>query len=179
MHDPLVVAFCIPRPWPPRRRGRYRSPLVTVWHREPRGHDAFTVCRYDGWWKLHFWHWKLQIHALQESRRWLLTRCAWCGGPSRKGDPVNCARSWDGPRGRWWQGDPGLYHQDCSAIAAAHAACTCTDPVLDEGTYGLCARCGKRRAYGRTPGWVAHDRELAAIPAGRRCPSLLPSRAPR
>ena len=68
MHDPDVVAFTIRRPWPRRRRTllgrRYWPPLVTVWHREPRGHDAGTVCRhYDRvtcrvlpGWRLHIWH---------------------------------------------------------------------------------------------------------------------------
>lgn len=66
MHDPLVVAFHIRRPWPQRtsRKARHaekwwRPPyvnirgrewwfpsLITIWHNEPGGADSNTVCRY-------------------------------------------------------------------------------------------------------------------------------------
>lgn len=44
MHDPLVVAFEIRRPWPRRNPSkfgpRWRWPeMVTVWHREPGNKD--------------------------------------------------------------------------------------------------------------------------------------------
>jgi hypothetical protein len=242
MHDPLVVAFEIHRPWPRREhshdsirphrpdhvfprwrfklhhdcltcdeqeraehagkrffpwwrpsswtpfwtvagRGLYWPSLVTVWHREPGGHDSGEVCRHyvrwldaDGRWQmkvLHGWrfhvhHWKVQVHPLQALRRWALTRCAWCGGKSRRGDYVNVSHQWDGPTGRWWQGAPGLFHHDCSAVESAHRACTCADPITEHDRYGWCARCGKFRAFDRPPLSVAADRILAAIPAGRR-----------
>jgi hypothetical protein len=233
MHDPLVVAFEIPRPWPqrstlpaadkksvrwrirlhhdhvpgpggcqddpPHRDGAfpwwrprsyssfwrlagrdfYWPPLITVWHREPGGHDALSVCcnrvqRADGTWKFtgrwrwHVHHWKIQVPPLQELRRRLLTRCAWCGGRSRKGDMVNFSHSWDGPRGRWWRGAPGLFHMDCSSIASAHAACLCERPVTEHDGYGRCARCEKFRAYKVPEEQLARQRELAAIPDGAR-----------
>lgn len=230
MHDPFVVAFEIPRPWPQRStlsaapdrsvrwrirlhhdhvpsceddpphkagarpwwrprsyskfwrlagRDFYWPALITVWHREPGGHDALTVCRErkqrpDGTWKLtngwrwHIHHWRLQVPPLQEARRRLLTRCAWCGGRSRKADPVNVSHSWDGPRGRWWRGEPGLFHMDCSAIHSAHATCVCERPIFDYDGWGTCARCSKVRSYGRTEEQLARVRELQKIPAGQR-----------
>jgi hypothetical protein len=190
MHDPLVVAFEIRRPWPKRSRARYIDgtpaptfrywpSIITVWHREPGGHDALTICRKrtqqpDGTWKysrtwiFHVHHWKLQIHPLQHLRRRMLTRCTWCGGRSRKTDPVNVSHQWDGPRGRWWRGEPGLFHEDCSAIKSAHGTCLCDDPLTQESDYGPCARCGKYRTFGLTEEALARMRPLAEIPAGGR-----------
>lgn len=179
MHDPLVVAFEIRRPRPKTSRPRntdgtpvkpirYWPSLVTVWHREPGGHDSGTVCKWDTRWRFHVHHWRIQVPPLQELRRRLLTRCAWCGGRHRKGDAVNVSHSWDGPRGRWWQGEPGLYHGDCSAVASAHATCVCESPVLEHDGYGQCARCGKSRSFGTTEERLTRARELAVIPEGSR-----------
>lgn len=194
MHDPLTVAFEIKRPWPQTSRPktidgialpphRYWPPLVTIWHREPGGHDSGDICehyrRYQDeageWqtkiqrgWRLHAHHWKIQIHPLQGLRRRLLTRCAWCSGRSRKDDVVNHSNSWDGPRGRWWQGEPGLYHGDCSAIARAHAMCVCEGPVLEHDGYGRCARCNAYRAWGASDEELARVRELKKIQSGQR-----------
>lgn len=209
MHDPLVVAFEIRRPWPHRTKspysgrwgvhwpyihlaGRgYRFPcLITVWHREPGGHDSGDICRHHSrvqdpltgeWrykfhhgWRFHIHHWRVQVAPLQELRRRLLTRCTWCGGRSRKGDSVNVSHQWDGPRGHWWQGELGLYHVDCSSISSAHSACVCEDAITDQDGYGWCAACGKYRGYGKTEEHLARMRELAAIPAGRRRGSEAP-----
>lgn len=167
--------------WRLAGRDLFWPPMITIWHREPGGADALSVCqrRYQGrdgqlhltrTWHLHLHHWRLQVHPAQEARRRLLTRCAWCGGRHRKGDPVNVSHSWDGPRGRWWQGEPGLYHMNCSAVEIAARACTCTEPAPEHGDYGRCWRCGKYRAFGRTDEQVRRERALAAIPAGTRPP---------
>jgi hypothetical protein len=214
MHDPMVVAHEIRRPWPSRssfsngerrwqiryswatwrtlwKPGTYRAfwtlagrefffpALVVVWHVEPGGRDCGEVCKHwrtkrdgqrvpDRRWKWHIRHWKLQFPPLQALRRSLLTRCAWCGGRSRKGDQVNCSHQWDGPRGKWWHGEPGLFHADCSSIERAHATCLCADPLLSNGDYGRCAFCGKFRAW-RQRGEDA-TRTLASVPAGQRDP---------
>lgn len=182
MHDPLVVAFEIRRPWPQRStfspvsraeqdtvrwrirmhhehwtdgpdscecpsgdhnpfpwwkpksyqafwrlagRDYYWPPVVTVWHREPGGHDSLSIC--GGWyddrngkrrfrtsWKWHVHHYKLQFPPLQDARRHLLTRCEVCGGKSRRGHMVNVSHSWDRPKAPWWRGETGLSHVDCA-----------------------------------------------------------------
>jgi hypothetical protein len=175
--------------WTIAGRGIYWPGLVTVWHVEPGGHDSGEVCKHytrsrdsDGKWNgrmLHGWrwhvhHWHLQIHPLQQLRRWALTRCAWCHGRHTRRDPVNVSHSWNGSRGHWWQGEHGLYHHDCSAISGAHRQCLCPDAVLDSETggyiYGNCARCGKFRAWRNGPDELPRLRILAAIPAGQRDP---------
>jgi hypothetical protein len=191
MHDPLTGAFEIPRPWPRiddwkteqatrtgtrwkiggafwvvAGRGLFWPSLITVWHRDPSGFDDKT-CRGKRW-RLHVHHWRLQIHPLQHLRRRLLTRCAWCGGRSIKGDSVNFSHSWDGPRARWWQGERGLFHSDCSAIKRAHSTCVCTMPVLDSGIYGRCAACGLFRPFGITDANLARTRDLQSVPTGGR-----------
>lgn len=160
-------------------REYYWPPLITVWHSEPGGHDALSVCservqRPNGKWKRtrgwrwHVHHWKIQIPPLQQLRRRFLTRCAWCGGRDRKGDRINISHQWHRPRGHWWQGEQGLFHRDCSAIESAHSTCVCQLPVLDNGKYGRCARCSKHRSFGTTEERLARVRELAAIPRGER-----------
>lgn len=191
MHDPLTVAFEIPRPWPRvdswrteqaakqgirwrvgrpfwvvAGRGLYWPDLVTVRHRDPSGYDDVT-CRGKRWrWHVH--HFRPQIHPLQHLRRRLLTRCSWCRGRDVKGDPVNVSHQWDGPHAPWWQGERGLFHHDCSAIERAHATCTCEQPVLEHGDYGHCARCDRFRPFGMTAEEIARVRELSAIPHGGR-----------
>jgi hypothetical protein len=192
MHDPLVVAFEIRRPWPRRSsfgaHRRYWPPVVTVWHREPRGHDSGEVCKQyrkwrdeaGGWhmdvlhgWKFHAHHWEIQVHPAQVLRRRLLTRCCWCGGRDRKRDPVNCSHQWDGPRGRWWRGEPGLYHSDCSSVERSWRKCFCAEPGLDHGDYGQCAFCGGFRSWRDEPDEA--DRLLASLPKGSRiAPELRP-----
>jgi hypothetical protein len=193
MHDPLVVAWeirsPIPRRWSHSRRWHFPL-LVTIWHREPGGHDSGEVCKpyrrvFDEadrtWklravhgWRLHFWHWKIQVHPAQAFRRWLLTRCAWCGGRQAKSDPVNIRHSWDGEKSRWWQGERGLFHHDCSSVERAGDLCLCTVPVIRMAVrYGTCEGCGKFRPYGHAPDEA--DRLLASLPHGSRItPELRP-----
>lgn len=240
MHDPMVVAFAIVRPWPQRTsfsatgsrgdgvrwrmrlnhqhtsyclehdpahrdgpfpwwrpgsysrfwrvagRDVYWPALVTIWHVEPHNRDSGDVCpHYRRWqdedgkwqsrslhaWKWHVWHWRIQVHALQALRRSLLTRCAWCGGRSRSGDPVNISHSWDGPKSRWWHGERGLFHHDCSSVEHAQRMCLCAIPVLARGDYGKCEGCAKFRGYGSVPDEA--DRLLTSLPAGSRIPAAM------
>lgn len=173
--------------WTLAGRGFYWPPLITIWHVEPGGRDPGEVCkqgrriqRPDGtWesrvlrgWRWHVWHWRIQVHPFQAWRRWLLTRCEWCGGRSRTGDAVNISHQWDRKREPWWRGERGLFHTDCSAIESAHRTCLCANPIHDSElggwTYGHCARCGKRRGWGTTESELDRMRMLAAIPAGGR-----------
>lgn len=176
----------------------FNKTIVRVWHREPGGRDSGEVCKQhyslhtkhewapDGevgkpvyehfiiWtWKLHVHHWRLQFPMLQSLRRRLLTRCAWCGGPSRKGDPVNVSHQWDKESGKWWKGEQGLFHSDCSIVEHAHRMCLCPweDRILDNGEYGHCQCCGKFYGYNSNPDW-AHA-VLADLPKGSRIPPEL------
>ena len=121
------------------------------------------------------WHWRLQFHPYQSARRWLLTRCAWCGGPSRKGDLVNISRSWDGLRSPWWRGERGLFHHDCDSVEHAHRMCLCMMPVFGpDRSYGTCQTCGGFRAWQQVPDEA--DQLLAALPEGSRIPAALQPR---
>lgn len=190
MHDPMVVAFEIRRPWPRRTADRYhgrrwhwrrRSPfitlagrefifpaIVTVWHVEPNGEDALQGQCKDTRWQWHIHHWRLQFPPLQSLRRRLLTRCEWCGGPSRKRDCVNHALGWNTPKSSWWRGERGLYHDGCTSVAIAHRLCLCDAPLLSNRDYGQCSLCGKYRAWRQVP--TIPDRFLAALPVGSRIP---------
>ncbi|MGW0566114.1 hypothetical protein [Streptomyces tauricus] len=191
MHDPLTVAFEIRRPWP--RLDGYRTEqadrtgerwkvggafwvlsgravywpgMVTVWHRDPSGYDH-TTCHKQRWrWHIH--HWRIQVIPLQQLRRRLLTRCAWCKGRSTKKDQVNISHQWDRARGRWWQGERGLYHRDCSLIDSARRTCVCVDPLLEHRDHGRCFACGNSRSFGMTAEVLHRKRELARIPLGHR-----------
>ena len=165
--------------WRLNGRDYYFPPVITVWHREPGGRDGLTECsrrvqRRDGtWrrtrgWRWHIHHWRFQLHPYQHLRRRLLTRCAWCGGRDRKGDAVNHSQQWHGERARWWQGEKGLFHSDCSAIKSAHSTCVCSRPVLDHDVYGKCARCDRFRPFGFTDANLARARDLQTIPHGGR-----------
>lgn len=156
-------------------RGYFWPALITIWHHEPGGRDAGTVCKgYPKGWKLlrHIHHLSVQVSPFQSFRRWALTRCSWCGGRSRKGDPVNLSHSWDGLRGRWWQGEPGLFHHDCSSVESAHRQCICDDPLTQQRGYGNCMFCGKYRTWRpgdeRIPEFEEATRLLAALPKGTR-----------
>ncbi len=68
------------------------------------------------WWRhprWHVWHWRIQIPAVQDLKRWLFSRCSKCGGRFTWGYcPVS--DSWNGPGPRWFRGEPHTYHHDCS-----------------------------------------------------------------
>jgi hypothetical protein len=61
----------------------------------------------------HVWHWRLQIHPWQALRRWLFSRCAGCGKRFPYGySPVSF--QWDSERPRFFCGEVGVYHSECS-----------------------------------------------------------------
>jgi hypothetical protein len=165
--------------WRLAGRDYYWPPVVTIWHQEPHGHDALTECsrryqdKHGKWhytrsWKWHVHHWRITVPPLQHLRRTLLTRCAWCGGKSRKGDIVNYSLSWDGPRGHWWQGEPGLFHRGCTDLSLAASTCTCDEARIPAHGYGTCTACGHFRPYGITAERIERARKLQAYPKGTR-----------
>lgn len=201
MHDPMVEAFTIRRPWPNVRKltreykttfrgvfwrfaGRefYWPSLITVWHVEPDGKDAGTVCK-PSTWRKHPQHWEVQFHPWQHFRRRAFTRCAWCGGKSRKGDYVNTGYGWSGDRkpDHWWQSERGLFHADCLSVHHAHRTCVCS--LIDGGPwaqgkvngdpYGTCGTCGgfRRMSTGTDADYEVHvttTELMQTIPEGER-----------
>lgn len=137
MHSPEVLAFRIKSPfWRTTKlhsgfKRRYHGSLIEIWHIEPNNADALTVCQkrykdkngnwhYSKGWKWHFWHWQVSPSILYKWRRYLFTRCAYCGGPSRKGNVVNVSDGgWDGaPKTPLWCGEIMLYHSKCHSIVS-------------------------------------------------------------
>lgn len=67
------------------------------WYRHPR------------W---HVWHWKLQVHPLQNFKRWAFSRCAGCRRGFAWGySPVST--SWNGTGPRWFRDEKNIYHSQC------------------------------------------------------------------
>ena len=68
------------------------------WYRHPR------------W---HFWHWKIQVHPLQNFKRWAFSSCMKCGKGFRWGyAPVS--NNWNSLGPRWFRSEPDVYHSECS-----------------------------------------------------------------
>jgi hypothetical protein len=148
--------------WVIAGRRVYWPSMLVVWHHDPGNYDAFDVCKRKSHWRWHVHHWHIQIPGLQHLRRSLLTRCQWCKGKSRKGDYVNVSHQWDGPRGHWWEGEPGLYHGECSSVERAHRTCLCEQPILEHNDYGTCIRCLKFRAWRTTEEQLAPARLIVS-----------------
>lgn len=196
----MHVAFEIVRPWP----RVHRTHLETYARRRATGARFLQIgCRQFwniGRWELYFepaitvWantgangrRWRVRFPILRDLRRKVLTRCEWCGGRSRKGDYVNVHGNVEYSSKRWWRGERGLYHGDCSSIAHAKTVCLCGDEGgpwehdLGGYAYGRCAACAKYR------GWLSPDertsptypglhtnRLMAAIPDGQRDPAVM------
>lgn len=71
------------------------------------------------WWRhprWHFWHWRFQIHPLQEFKRWAFSRCERCGKRFAWGEsPVSGA--WHGTGPRWFRGEKNVRHCECSTAS--------------------------------------------------------------
>jgi hypothetical protein len=85
--------------------------------------DRLYRTHHRPWWKHPRWHirhWRIQVHPWQTLRRWLFTRCEQCGKRFAWGaSPVS--HGWDSPRPKWFKGEVGLFHGECSAIRCAVA----------------------------------------------------------
>jgi len=68
------------------------------WYRHPR------------W---HFWHWKLQIHPLEQFKRWAFSRCADCGKGFKWGESP-WTNSWNSDGPQWFKSERDVHHSDCS-----------------------------------------------------------------
>lgn len=67
------------------------------WYRHPR------------W---HFWHWKVNIHAVLNFKRWAFSRCQKCGKGFAWGyAPVSTC--WDSEGPKWFRSEKYVEHSDC------------------------------------------------------------------
>jgi hypothetical protein len=60
----------------------------------------------------HFWHWKIQIHPLEDFKRWAFSRCADCGGRFVWGYSP-WTNSWNGTGPLWFRSEKDVHHSDC------------------------------------------------------------------
>lgn len=60
----------------------------------------------------HVWHWRFQVHPMQQFKRWAFSRCSKCGGRFNWGSSVG-TNSWNGS-GPSWAGEKDVFHMDCS-----------------------------------------------------------------
>lgn len=72
------------------------------------------------WWqhpRWHVWHWRIKVEPLLDLKRWLFSRCAGCAGRFTWGyAPVT--HQWGGEGPGWFRGEPGVFHERCSRLAA-------------------------------------------------------------
>lgn len=67
------------------------------------------------WWRHPRWHvhhWRLQVHPLQQFKRWAFSRCAGCGRRFPWGYAPTTTQ-WDGEGPRWFRGERHTYHGEC------------------------------------------------------------------
>jgi len=72
------------------------------------------------WWnhpRWHIHHWKIQIHALQNLKRWLFSKCTGCGNRFRWGFAPSCTE-WDSDGPRWFKSETNVYCDKCHPSAA-------------------------------------------------------------
>ena len=121
MHDPMSVAFELKYPWKGRRSpmfpAGFRDTFLTLWHVDPERDGSDSSCwrdknfRWTGW-RLHFWHWKIQVHPIHDLKRWLFSRCEGCGKRFSWGyAPIS--KSWSGSGPRWFRSEAAVYHFGC------------------------------------------------------------------
>jgi hypothetical protein len=64
------------------------------------------------WWqrpRFHFWHWEIQVHAIQNLKRWLFSRCAQCGGRFKWGESC-VSHQWESSGPLWFRSEQAIYH---------------------------------------------------------------------
>lgn len=117
MHDPWTRVAAVPRY---RRKPFRMRPIVEVWHHDPSDYDS--TCGEEFRRLTHWRHWRLRIVPLRRLVRRVIDRCAHCGGPGTKANPVNISHGHadDLP---WWWGHPNVYHRECSQTVERCRAC--------------------------------------------------------
>ncbi len=70
--------------------------------------------------------WQIQIHPLQQFKRWAFSRCSRCGGRFHWGSSVG-TNSWNSG-GPSWHGEKDVYHMDCDRPTSDGAYSAKPDP---------------------------------------------------
>ena len=75
------------------------------------------ICRADRpWWRhprWHIWHWKIQVHGLQNFKRWAFSRCCVCGKRFRWAESPTSS-NWHGTGPLWFRSEQDVHHSNCS-----------------------------------------------------------------
>lgn len=95
---------------------------MDAWTAESRIGPIGELQRAHGDWKArhgfrwhprwHIHHWKMQIHPLQDLKRWLFSRCRDCGGRFAWGE-TGWTNQWDSGGPRWFRSERDLHHMNC------------------------------------------------------------------
>ncbi len=101
-----------------RLRGGNRL-IAIIWHVDPESEGTDNSCgwfqEYRFWWqhpRWHVHHWRFQVHFIQNMKRWLFSRCSYCGKRFSWGySPISSA--WDGGGPQWFRGENSLSHHGC------------------------------------------------------------------
>jgi hypothetical protein len=81
--------------------------------------------------KWHVHHWKIQVHAIQQLKRRLFTRCAGCGKSFNRRQSVHTAQ-WHAKGPQWFKGEQGVYHEACMPVPTP-----CTPPAREPVPTGV------------------------------------------
>lgn len=88
--------------------------LFAQWRKARQFHNPRSWWKHPRW---HIHHWRIQVHPVQQLRRWLFTRCERCGKRFPYGySPVS---SGNYIKAHGFHGERSLYHHDCYQIRVA------------------------------------------------------------
>lgn len=115
MHDDMTLVGTF-LPYSVRKKFKIlnKLDLFELWHRDPQtsGQDC---CGFNDYKKLSHWrHWELRFIPLVRLRKKIFERCAGCGGPSTKNNPINFSAAFETPKTpHFWWNRPNSYHVKC------------------------------------------------------------------
>lgn len=109
MHDPQTLVGEFP-PYKLRKK-LHLPPIFDVWHHDPSGYDSET-CGHDYNKLSHISHWEIRFLPYFRLMRKLFQRCALCGAPGIKKNPVNHG-FWDDTNYPLYYSRPKIFHSSC------------------------------------------------------------------